>query len=391
MPRKVLHCVAGNLYGGVESFLATLARNRRLVPDLEPEFALCFGGILADQIREAGVAPHMVGPARYSRPWTVLGVRNRFRALIAETRPDAVICHACWPHSIFAPSVRRAGLPLVFWMHDAVGGTSWPDRFARPWPPDLVLANSLYTASTLPNLFPRSPCQVLAYPVEPAPAIDREATRRAVRQELGTGLDASVLLVTCRFERWKGHTLLLDALGRLARRPDWILWVAGGAQRPHEQVYLDELKAQARRLGIADRVLWLGQRSDVRRLLAAADLHTQTNTGPEPFGIAFVEALYAGLPVVSTRMGGAAEIVDPTCGVLVDPDDPEALAEALASLLDDPSRRALLSAGGPPRASLLSDAEQVMGRLLASLEGVISGQALAAAAPPRSQPVENVQ
>ena len=56
-------------------------------------------------------------------------------------------------------------------------------------------------------------------------------------------------------------------------------------------------------MGIADRVRFLGERFDVPRLLAAADVHCQPNSGPEPFGIAFIEALYASLPVVSTRIG----------------------------------------------------------------------------------------
>ena len=81
--------------------------------------------------------------------------------------------------------------------------------------------------------------------------------------------------------------------------------------------YVDALVAAARRLGIDDRVRWLGERQDVRRLLGAADVHCQANVAPEPFGIAYVEALAAGLPVVASRAGGAMEIVDESCGVLV--------------------------------------------------------------------------
>ena len=81
----------------------------------------------------------------------------------------------------------------------------------------------------------------------------------------------------------------------------------GGAQRSHEAVYLAELRQAADRAGIGDRVRFLGQRTDVPDLLAAADVFCQPNTGPEPFGIAFVEALYAGLPVVTRRWRGAGD------------------------------------------------------------------------------------
>ena len=57
------------------------------------------------------------------------------------------------------------------------------------------------------------------------------------------------------------------------------------------------------------------QRDDVPRLLAAADIFCQPNLGPEPFGIGFVEALSAGLPVITTATGGALEIVDGDCGI----------------------------------------------------------------------------
>src|SRR5205823_8856307 len=134
-------------------------------------------------------------------------------------------------------------------------------------------------------------------------------------------------------EGWKGHDLLLRALGGLRDLSGWVCWTAGGAQRPAEAAYLAELRQTAARLGIADRVRFLGHRADVPRLLAAADIHCQPNTGPEPFGIALIEALHAGLPVVTSRLGGAVEFVDATCGVLVEPSDPSALAAALTALL----------------------------------------------------------
>ena len=105
-----------------------------------------------------------------------------------------------------------------------------------------------------------------------------------------------------------------------------------------------ELRTAANRAGIADRVRFLGQRADVPRLMAAADVFCQPNIGPEPFGIVFVEALYAGLPVVTSGFGGAAEIVDQTCGVLTTPGDPEAVAAALREL--DPGPVKATGAGG---------------------------------------------
>jgi len=119
----------------------------------------------------------------------------------------------------------------------------------------------------------------------------------------------------------------------------------------------------AAQLGIANRVHFLGQRSDVPALLRAADVHYQPNADPEAFGIALVEALYAGLPVVTTAIGGAREIVDETCGILAKPGDPECLSQALRSLITDRAVLSKLASGGPARASRLCNPERQIEKL----------------------------
>jgi glycosyltransferase involved in cell wall biosynthesis len=366
---RVLHCSAGNLHGGVETVLSTLARQRALNPRLEPEFALCFEGQSSAELRATGAAVHVLGPARMSRPWTVWSARRRLSRLLAARPIEVVVSHGCWPHMLFGPTARQHGRPLVYWMHDLAQGTHWIDRSAARTSPDLALVNSRCTAEVLPRLFPGARGEVLYYPVSPPP-VDPAEARGAIRAELATSSDTTVILQSSRLERWKGHSLLLSALARLRDRPGWVAWIAGGAQRPAEQAYLDELTTAAREAGIADRVRFLGQRSDVPRLLAAADIHCQPNTGPEPFGIAFIEALYAGRPVVSTRLGGAAEIVDETCGLLVPPGDADALAQALVRLIDDPGTLARLGAGGPARARTLCDPTKALTRLESLLRSV---------------------
>src|SRR5262245_17467790 len=98
--------------------------------------------------------------------------------------------------------------------------------------------------------------------------------------------------------------------------------------------------------------------------MAAADIYCQPNTGPEPFGVAFVEALYTGLPVVTTGFGGATEIVDETCGMLTPPEDGAAVAAALRALITASSRRELVAAGRA-RAAALCDPAVRLQRLAA--------------------------
>ena len=373
---RLLHVTSGNLFGGVESFLTALAGPDG-APELEHHFALCFEGRLSDALRRCGATVHSLGGVRFSRPWTVWGGRRRLKGILARTRFDAVVCHGCWPHAVFAPASRACGLPLVFWCHDVPTGRHWLERWARRTPPDLVLANSRWTRDAVPNLFPDAPAETLYLPV-PAPALTcRGEVRRRIRAALDTPEEAVVVVQTSRLERWKGHALLLQALARLAPVPGWVCWIAGGAQRPHEAEYLAELRGAAVRDGIADRVRYLGHRSDVPELLSAADVHCQPNTGPEPFGVAFIEALHAGLPVVSTALGGALEIVHDGCGVLVPPGRADLLASALGGLIRDGGLRRRLGAAGPARARELCDPAAQLGRLRDLMAAVVAQECVA--------------
>jgi glycosyltransferase involved in cell wall biosynthesis len=218
-----------------------------------------------------------------------------------------------------------------------------------------VVCNSRFTAGTLGHLYPGVASTVIYAPVVLPSAEMGAEERRRIRGSLETPESAVVVIQASRSEAWKGHELLLDALSRLRDAPGWMWWQVGGAQRPAEESFLASLRRAAVTAGIADRIRWLGQRTDVPDLLRAADICCQPNFEPEPFGVAFVEALAAGLPVVTARLGGATEIVDESCGVLVPPRDATALATVLRQLISDSGRRRQLAAAGPARALALCD------------------------------------
>lgn len=351
---RVLHVHSGNLYGGVETFLTALVRHGHFTPDMEQRFALCFHGQLMEELTGLGAQTSILNPVRISRPWTVRRARRAIREIIREFRPAVVICHAPWAQAIFGPVVRTAALPLAYWQHGTVDGKHWLERWASRTAPDLVLTNSYFTAETVKLLYPHARCEVVRCPVNPPSPADPDSRSR-LRQTLDTDPDATVIVQVSRMEPWKGHRLNIEALGSLSDVPDWICWQVGGAQRPEEFRYLEEMQALARSLGVSDRVRFLGQRSDVRDLLDAADIFCQPNLGPEPFGIAFVEALYAGLPVVTTAMGGPLEIVDDSCGRLTGPGDVEELAAVLRDLIQSRKTRRKLGEAAPGRAFELCD------------------------------------
>ncbi|MCI0684020.1 MAG: glycosyltransferase family 4 protein [Gemmataceae bacterium] len=368
---RVLHVGAGNLYGGIETFLVTLACLRDLCPEMEPHFALFFEGRLDDELRSAGVAVQQLGKARVSRPWTVWLARRRLNRLLRSTKFDVVVAHGCWPHAIAGPVVRRWRLPLVFWGHALQSGRHWLERWARWTKPDRIIANSRATAATMHTLFPGVPPEVVYLPVSPPASMDRALVRREVRQSLGTPEDTVVIVQVSRMEPGKGHRLLLESLRQLPSSPSWECWIVGGPQRPGEEPYFQELTESASQWGLC-RIRFLGQRADASRLLAAADIYCQPNTGPESFGIACVEALYARLPVVASAIGGVLEIVDETCGRLVPPGDPKILANTLRSWIGDQQLRRALGSAGPGKAFGLCAPDRALEAACVGLRGVVS-------------------
>lgn len=350
------------MYGGVETFLATLARESAAAPEMESRFVVCFEGRFSQELGELGNAPHVVGHVRVSRPHTVIRARRALAALLRREPFDVVVCHQPWPYVLFGGVARRAGRPVVLWVHMATEGDHWLERLARRVRPDLAICNSRFTAAQtarwLPGLIEHVYC-----PVSVPHGADAEADRAALRRSLQTPAQDVVVMQASRLESWKGQHVLLGALATLREVPGWTCWIAGGVQRPSEAAYSEQLQAMARDRGIANRVRFLGERTDVPRLLAAADVFCQPNTAPEPFGLALVEALQAGVPVVTSGVGGACEIVDDSCGVLTPAGDASALAAALLRLIADPARVRRLGDAARMRSRAICDPTRQMRRI----------------------------
>jgi glycosyltransferase involved in cell wall biosynthesis len=360
---RVLHVCSGNLFGGIETLLCSLAEHDALAPGLGRDFAVCFTGRLKRRLEALGAGVHELGEVRFRNPLSVRRARRRLAELLGEGQFDVVVTHSVWSQALFGATVRDAGAASIFWLHGAADGRHWLERLASRIHPDFVIANSRYTRATLHHLYPDVPSDVVYPPLAAAaPALNAEERGR-LRRECDTAPDAVVILQSSRMEPWKGHELQLRALAGLRDDPRWLCWIAGASQRADEARYLLELRQLAESLGIADRVRFLGERSDIPCLLAAADIHCQANTRPEPFGIVFIEALAAGLPVVTTDLGGPREIVDESCGILVRPDDVAHLAESLHRLIADPALRARLGQRGPARVLELCEPARQLARL----------------------------
>lgn len=174
--------------------------------------------------------------------------------------------------------------------------------------------------------------------------LDQGGTRAAMRAQLGFPDDAVVLGTVSRLFREKGHCHLLDAAAQLRDAyPQLRLLIVGrGDQR-------EALEAQAKALGIADRVLFTGFFDDLPGALRAMDIFAQPSIDHEGFPTAVLEAQAAGLPVIASEIGGTHETLDrERTGLLVPPGDATSLARAIRMLLDNPARRATMAAAARP-------------------------------------------
>ena len=358
---RVLHLTSGNLFGGIEVCQRTVAQYRH-VADWTLEFGMCFDGQIARELRELGVPVTLLGEVRFSRPWTIAAARRRLRQHLRAEAYDVVICDELWVHGIFAPTVRKSGVPLALWLHDKHGRRGLLERLAVATPPDFVICNGRYSHGAVPTFLPGVPSQIIHCPVA-APSGEDSESREVIRQRFDTPADAVVILQVGRWEAHKGHRLHLEALGQLRDVPGWVCWQVGQPQRPEEQAYFAEIERLGRRLGIADRVRYLGWQPQLKPIFRAADIFCQPNINPEPFGLVFIEAMYSGLPVLATPLGGPCEIVTEDTGRLVSENDPAELASSLRELMASPERRRQLAAGGPARAATLCDPPQQVHKL----------------------------
>lgn len=171
------------------------------------------------------------------------------------------------------------------------------------------------------------------------PGVER---RLEARRRLGLCPDAEVLLSVGRQEYRKGQRYLLEAVEPLMRSyPRLVLLMAG---RPGQMT--EQLSALAAELGIDRRVWFLGHRTDVPDLLAAADLFVFPSLS-EGLGGAVLEAMAMGVPIVASDLPALREVMeDGRCGLLVEPASPPALTAAIARLLEDDAAREQLGTSG---------------------------------------------
>jgi glycosyltransferase involved in cell wall biosynthesis len=162
-----------------------------------------------------------------------------------------------------------------------------------------------------------------------APAADR------IRRELGLPAAARLIVVVSRLARLKGIEQFLDAAAALKPRYPDARFLIVGETSPPDPAYLRQLQDLSHAHGLRDVLTFTGLRSDVPAMLGAADVAVMPSLN-EALSNVLLESMAAGAPVVATRVGGTPEaLIDGETGLLVPPGDSDAIAVAVARLLED--------------------------------------------------------
>lgn len=330
-PTRVLWVTKGLGRGGAERLLVSLAKRLdRSRFELEVAYVLPWKDALVPAFDGLGVPVHCLGGSRALDPrWAV-----RLRHLVRAGRFDIV--HSHMPY--VAVGARRIRGPcIVHTEHNTWPTyrplTRWANRLTYPRNTAVIAVSQAVADSIDPIPFAQRwpPVHVIHHgPELPASTVSTGQTRAYARAALGLSGNAVVIGTVGNFTRKKDHATLLQAAARIRAQHDELRLVLIGSG-PLE----GELRRSTRELGLNEQVLFAGSREDVTDLMPAFDVFALSSRN-EGLPIALLEAMGLGVPCVATAVGGVPEVVtDGREGLLVRPEDPAALAEALSKMLGD--------------------------------------------------------
>jgi glycosyltransferase involved in cell wall biosynthesis len=293
---KVLHVITGLEAGGAEVQLAMLVRHTRHEPDV---LTLYNPGSVADQIRADGIRVRDLGMTRN----TQLGALLRLRSLIAEGRYDVVHTHLYRAQIYARPAARLARTPVVVTTEHSIGETHIERRKMTTGVRGLYLGSELFSDATIAVSdvvrerlirwgVPDKKISVIPNGLETAALAFDPAVRERSREQFGIGPDTHVIGALGRIDENKRVELTIEAAAPLLGERCKFLVIGRGDHRT-------VLEDTAARLGVTDHVIFGGFQPDTAAMMAAFDLYVASSV-QETFGLAILEAMASGLPVVYT-------------------------------------------------------------------------------------------
>ena len=296
--------------------------------------ALTDGGLIADRMTDAGIPFTLCDP-----PVRGLFHIKRLRDILLKVQPDVVHMHGLPAGTLGRTALVGTSIRTVYHLHTSVREAHHPTASMRfreqmlSLRPGKIVTVSESVRQDYSQTFhiPPSRINVLSGGVPDMAPQERAACRK--RLELPE--DAFAIAMVGSLTPVKRH---VDAIRAMLELPEAILLLAGAGPLKSE---LETLVAE---LGLENRIRFLGKRDDIHTLYSAADLALMVSSPREGLGLALIEAQRAGLAAVATQIGGIPEVVKHGVnGLLVAPENPQAIEDSIRQLIDNPSQLAELN------------------------------------------------
>lgn len=310
--------------GGVETGVIDLAL--RMVKLGHNTVVISNGGGLTKQLEANGIK-HYTLPVHSKNPLTVLRMILAVKKILREEKADILHARSRVPAMIGYYAARAAGVIFITTCHGYY--SKKPFSKVMGWG-KFVIAISQVIAKHMMEAF-KVPYRRIRLIYR---GVDLEGFKY---RELDDSLkSAHAIGIIGRLSPLKGHIFFLRAAAKTIRYFPRIKVLIIGDISPGKERYKQELEDLVRKLGLSRNVEFLGRRSDIPEILAGLDALVLATTVPEGFGRVIIEAFASGVPVVATSVGGVTEIIrDGENGLLVPPEDPQSMSEAIVRILKD--------------------------------------------------------
>src|SRR6185312_3865791 len=312
-------------------------------------------GELTNELSQLGISPESIALLEARFTWRVDRLFRYLKSLVAVTLHLREMAKRAYPDIVHANSIRaglvatiatwRLPMPVIWHLHDELPThplSSVIRLLALMSSRARFLAVSHAVAKNFRGAVKplEKRIRVILNAIDESCFQPDSHTRTLKRVELGVENSECVVGIVGQITPRKGQLELLRAFANVLKElPKAVLLIVGAPLFNRDQDYAEQLVEAARRLGIDGRVRMLGARSDVSSLIQAFDLLI-INSSVEPFGLVAVEAMACGTPVIATRTGGLAEIIEhERTAWLIPPRDERALATAIITLTNRPLLR----------------------------------------------------
>jgi glycosyltransferase involved in cell wall biosynthesis len=342
---NILQVCSSGSWGGMEMHVADLAK--QLMERGHNNLILTTpNSKLAAKAKEENIPVKVEKIGGYVQPLTIL----RLKSFLKKNQFDLIVCHYGRDLWTIIPAKKMSqNTPLILVKHI---GTQKPkkDIFHRFLYKNVnsIVANSNVIFENILNTHPVSEPQVrlIHLGIDQKKFYPNKEFRVSARSEFGIANNEFVVGITGRLQRWKGYFEFLETAAVLTKKYPKIKFMAIGGATVGEHAEAEEINKKADSLNLENRLIFTGFRNDVPRLLNALDLFVFPSYA-EAYGLALLEAMAVGLPVVASNCDGVLDIVEnEKTGLLISPRNSEQLSKAVERLFcGDKMRNSVAKAG----------------------------------------------